>query len=114
VILEVDPRAGRLIRDQQEIPGFMTPMVMSSQVRPASLLHSISPGALVGGHDRRRTARDRHHHAGQRLGPQVKRYATGLAPDIVDAILHGWHPKVLRLAEILGNGPLVWEEQRSA
>jgi hypothetical protein len=25
----------------------MAPMVMSSQVRPASLLHSISPGALV-------------------------------------------------------------------
>jgi hypothetical protein len=37
---------------------------------------------------------------------------TCLAPDIVEAILDGWQPKGLRLAEILGNGPLAWEEQR--
>jgi hypothetical protein len=37
---------------------------------------------------------------------------TCLAPDIVEAILDGWQPKELRLAEMLGNGPLVWEEQR--
>jgi hypothetical protein len=32
--------------------------------------------------------------------------------DIVEAILDGRQPKELRLAEILGNGPLAWEEQR--
>jgi hypothetical protein len=37
---------------------------------------------------------------------------TCLVPDIVDAILDGRQPKGLRLAEMLGNGPLVWEEQR--
>jgi hypothetical protein len=39
---------------------------------------------------------------------------TCLAPDIVEAILDGRQPKGLRLAEMPGNGPLVWEEQRSA
>jgi hypothetical protein len=38
---------------------------------------------------------------------------TCLAPDIVEAILDGRQPKGLRLAEMLGNGPFVWEEQRS-
>jgi hypothetical protein len=38
---------------------------------------------------------------------------TCLAPDIVEAILDGRQPKGLRLAEILGNGPLAWEEQRA-
>jgi hypothetical protein len=38
---------------------------------------------------------------------------TSLAPDIVEAILDGRQPKGLRLAEMLGNGPLAWEEQRS-
>jgi hypothetical protein len=37
---------------------------------------------------------------------------TCLAPDIVEAILDGRQPKGLRLAELLGNGPLGWEEQR--
>jgi hypothetical protein len=37
---------------------------------------------------------------------------TCLAPDIVGAILDGRQPKGLRLAEMLGNGPLAWEEQR--
>jgi hypothetical protein len=37
-----------------------------------------------------------------------------LAPDIVEAILDGRQPKGLRLAEMLGNGPLAWEGQRSA
>jgi hypothetical protein len=32
----------------------------------------------------------------------------------VEAILDGRQPKGLKLAEMLGNGPLVWEEQRSA
>jgi hypothetical protein len=39
---------------------------------------------------------------------------TCLAPDIVEAILDGRQPKGLRLAEMLGNGPLAWEEQRRA
>jgi hypothetical protein len=39
---------------------------------------------------------------------------TCLAPDIVEAILDGRQPKGLRLAEVLGNGPLSWEEQRHA
>jgi hypothetical protein len=38
---------------------------------------------------------------------------TCLAPNIVEAILDGRQPKGLRLAEVLGNGPLVWEEQWS-
>jgi hypothetical protein len=38
---------------------------------------------------------------------------TCLAPDIVEAILDGRQPKGLRLAEMLGNGPLPWGEQRS-
>jgi hypothetical protein len=38
---------------------------------------------------------------------------TCLAPDIVEAILDGRQPKGLRLAEILGNGSLVWKEQRT-
>jgi hypothetical protein len=37
---------------------------------------------------------------------------TCLAPDIVEAILDGRQPKGLRLAEMLGNGPLEWTEQR--
>src|SRR5918996_2159191 len=37
---------------------------------------------------------------------------TCLAPDIMEAILDGWQPKGLRLAEMLGNGPLVWNAQR--
>jgi hypothetical protein len=39
---------------------------------------------------------------------------TCLAPDIVEAILDGRQPKGLRLAEMLGNGPVAWEEQRDA
>ena len=38
---------------------------------------------------------------------------THLAPDIVEAILDGRQPKGPRLADVLGNGPLVWEEQRA-
>ena len=37
---------------------------------------------------------------------------TCLAPDIVEAILDGQQPKGLRLAEMLANGPLSWEQQR--
>ena len=37
---------------------------------------------------------------------------TCLAPDSVQAILDGRQPKGLRLAELLGNGPLGWGEQR--
>jgi hypothetical protein len=39
---------------------------------------------------------------------------TCLAPDIMEAILDGRQPKGLRLAEMLGNGPLAWEEQLRA
>ena len=37
---------------------------------------------------------------------------TCLAPEIVEAVLDGRQPKGLRLAEVLGNGPLTWQEQR--
>jgi hypothetical protein len=37
---------------------------------------------------------------------------TCLAPDMVETILDGRQPKGLRLAEMLGNGPLDWDEQR--
>ena len=39
---------------------------------------------------------------------------TCLAPEIVEAILDGRQPKGLRLAEMLGSGPLAWEEQRTS
>jgi hypothetical protein len=38
---------------------------------------------------------------------------TCLAPDIVEVILDGRQPKGLRLSEMLGNGPLDWNEQRA-
>ena len=38
---------------------------------------------------------------------------TCLAPGIVEAILDGRQPRELKLASILGNGPMVWEEQRA-
>jgi hypothetical protein len=37
---------------------------------------------------------------------------TCFAPDIVEAILDGRQPKGLRLADMLGNGPLAWNAQR--
>jgi len=37
---------------------------------------------------------------------------TCLAPDIVEAILDGRQSKGLKLGEMMGNGPLGWEEQR--
>jgi hypothetical protein len=37
---------------------------------------------------------------------------TCLTPDIVEAILDGRQPKGLRLADMLGNAPLAWDEQR--
>jgi hypothetical protein len=37
---------------------------------------------------------------------------TCLAPDVVEAFLDGRQPKGLRLAEVLGNAPLVWNAQR--
>jgi hypothetical protein len=37
---------------------------------------------------------------------------TCLAPNIIEAILDGRQPKGLRLAEMLGNGPLSWNAQR--
>ena len=37
---------------------------------------------------------------------------TCLAPDVVEAILDGRQPKGLRLADVLGNGPLAWNAQR--
>jgi hypothetical protein len=37
---------------------------------------------------------------------------TCLAPDMVETILDGRQPKGLRLAEMLGNGPVAWEDQR--
>jgi hypothetical protein len=39
---------------------------------------------------------------------------TCLAPEIVEAILDGRQPKGLRLAKMLRNGPLMWDEQRSS
>jgi hypothetical protein len=37
---------------------------------------------------------------------------TCLAPDIIETILDGRQPKGLRLADMLGNGSVGWEEQR--
>ena len=37
---------------------------------------------------------------------------TLLAPDIVEAILDGRHPKVLQLEELTKALPSVWDEQR--
>jgi hypothetical protein len=38
---------------------------------------------------------------------------TSLASDRVEAVLDRRQPKGLRLAEMLGNGPLAWKEQRN-
>jgi hypothetical protein len=38
---------------------------------------------------------------------------TCLSPDIVEAILDGRQPKGLKLAQMLGNGPPDWKEQRT-
>ena len=37
---------------------------------------------------------------------------TCLAPDIMEAVLDGRQPKGLKLAEVLGNGPVAWNTQR--
>jgi hypothetical protein len=37
---------------------------------------------------------------------------TCLVSDIVEAMLDGRQPKGLRLAEMLGNGPVGWDQQR--
>jgi hypothetical protein len=37
---------------------------------------------------------------------------TCLAPDIMEAVLDGRQPKGLKLAEVLGNGPLPWNAQK--
>jgi hypothetical protein len=37
---------------------------------------------------------------------------TCMAPDILESILDGRQPKGLRLAEMPGNGPAAWKEQR--
>jgi hypothetical protein len=39
---------------------------------------------------------------------------TCLAPDLVEAILDGRQPKGLRLAGMLGNGPLGWNERMNS
>ena len=39
---------------------------------------------------------------------------TCLAPDLVEAIIDGRQPKELRPAEMLGNGPMAWQEQLRA
>jgi hypothetical protein len=39
---------------------------------------------------------------------------TCLAPDIIEAILDGRQSQGLRLAEVLGNGPVSWEDQRAS
>jgi hypothetical protein len=39
---------------------------------------------------------------------------TCLAPDIVEAVIDGREPKGLKLVEMLGNGPVGWEEQRAS
>ena len=39
---------------------------------------------------------------------------TCLAPDIVEACLDGRQPKGIRLAEMPGNGPMAWNEQRTS
>ncbi len=40
-------------------------------------------------------------------------YVCRILADVVEAILDGRQPKGLRLAEMLGNGPLMWDAQRS-
>ena len=38
---------------------------------------------------------------------------TCLAPDLVEALLDGRQPKALKLAQMLGNGPPDWKDQRT-
>ena len=89
---------------------------MPGQTRP-------DQGALVRGHRWRRTIESGQAHSITDLAEQegvmdayVSRLLplTCLAPDIVEAILDGRQPKGLRLVEMLGNGPVAWEAQRTA
>jgi manganese oxidase len=47
VVIAAVPRAGRLIVDHEEIPGFMAAMEMSYQVATPSLLKGINPGDKI-------------------------------------------------------------------
>jgi Cu/Ag efflux protein CusF len=47
VVVATVPRAGRLIVDHEEIPGYMAAMEMSFQVAPPSLLTGINPGDKI-------------------------------------------------------------------
>ena len=48
------------------------------------------------------------------MNPSVSRILrlAPLTPDIVEGILGGRQPRGLRLAEMLGNGPVAWNTQR--
>jgi Cu/Ag efflux protein CusF len=48
VVIATVPRAGRLIVDHEEIPGYMAAMEMSYQVASPSLLNGINAGDKIG------------------------------------------------------------------
>jgi hypothetical protein len=82
---------------------------------PGGQVHGEGEGALVAAVDRERP-REITHLAEQKnvTTAYVCRLLplTCLAPDIVEAILDRRQPKELRLAELLGNGPVAWKTQR--
>jgi hypothetical protein len=84
--------------------------------RDETLVKALVRGAPVAAADRERLCEvdQRPRGAGGGTDAYVCRLLplTCLAPDIVEAMLDGRQPKGLRLAEILGNEPIVWEEQR--
>ena len=47
IVIEVNLEKSRLVLKMQEIKGFMAPMTMNSQVKPATLLQGLKPGEKV-------------------------------------------------------------------
>jgi hypothetical protein len=90
--------------------------VPTPKPRRDDMLKALVRRAPVAAPDRERPREVDHRPCG--AGARHERHAcrllplTCLAPDIVEAILDGRQPKGQRLAEMLGNGPLAWDEQR--
>jgi hypothetical protein len=124
VSLEVDTRTIRIPIRLQRRGGhklIMTPEGVAAPTPKAEPRRDIGQEALVRAHRWRRRIESGRAKSVTDLAEQenvTMAYVcrllplTCLAPDIVEAILEGRQPKGLQLAEILGNGPLVWNAQR--
>jgi hypothetical protein len=121
--LEVDALMIRILMRLQRRGGrklIISPEGVASTLKPRGDEALVK--ALVRAHRWRRTIESGHARSITDLAEQegvTDAYVcrllplTCLVPDIVEAILDGRQPKGLRLAEVLGNGPLNWNEQRT-